>query len=56
MRRHEINRVRRRFFSSHDQIAFVFAIGIVGYDDHASLSDVAHDIVNRIELKCLRCL
>ena len=53
VRRHEIDRFRRHFFRCHDQIAFVLAIGIVGHDHHAPFGDVAHHIVNRIELKCL---
>ena len=56
MRRHEIDRIWGHFLSGHDQITFVFAIGIVGYDDQAALRDVAYHIVHRIELKCLRCL
>ena len=56
VRGHEIDRLRRDFFRRHDQIAFVLAIGIVGHDHHAPFGDIAHHIVNRIELKCLRRL
>ena len=53
MRRHEIDGFRRHLFSRHHQIALVLAIGIIGHDDHASFGDVAHHIVNGVELKCL---
>ncbi len=44
---------RRRLFRGHDQVAFVLAVGIVRHNDDAALGDVAHDIVNSVELKCL---
>ena len=51
--RHEINRFRRHFLGTHDEIAFVLAIGIVGDNDHAPFRNVAQNIVNRVELKCV---
>ena len=48
---HEVDRLRRRLFRGHDEIAFVFAIGVVGHDDNAAGSDIAQDIVDGIELK-----
>ena len=53
---HEINRLWRRFLRRHDQIAFVFAVGIVGHDHNFPRSDVFEDIVNRVELKRFRRL
>src|SRR5262249_46683704 len=53
MRSHEINCFRGYFLSCHDQVAFVFAVGIVRHDDNATLGDVAYHIVNCIELKRL---
>lgn len=50
---HEIYRLRRHFFGSHHQVAFVLAVGIVGHNDNAALGNVAYDIVNGIELKSL---
>ncbi len=41
VRRHEIDCLRRHFFRRHDQVAFVFAIGIVGHDHHVPFGDVA---------------
>ena len=41
VRGHEINGLRRHLFRRHHQIAFILAIGIIGYDDHAPLCDVA---------------
>ena len=54
--RHEIDRLRRRLLRGHDQIAFIFAIGIVGHDHDFSARDVVQDVVNRVELKGFRCL
>jgi len=56
MRGHEVDRFRRHFFCRHHQIAFVLAVGVVGHDHNAAFGDIAHHIVNRIELKCLLCL
>jgi hypothetical protein len=56
MRRHEIYGFRRDLFGRHDEIAFVFAIGIVCHDHHVPFGDVAQHIVNRVELKCSRSL
>ena len=53
VRRHEIDRFRRHFLRRHHQVALVLAIGVVGHDHNAPLGDVAHHIVNRVELKCL---
>ena len=53
MRRHEIHRLRRHLLRRHHQIALVLAVRIIGHDHDASLGDVAHHIVNRVELKCL---
>ena len=50
---HEIDRIGRRFFRRHNEIAFVFAVGIVSYDYNTAPRDIADDVVNRIELQCL---
>ena len=52
MSRHEIYRFRRHLLRCDYQVAFVLAIGVVGNDHNPPLGDVAHHIVNRIELKC----
>ena len=54
--RHEIDRFRRRLLRGHDEIALIFAVGVVGHDDHFSCRDVVQDVVNRVELKGFRCL
>ena len=56
MHGHEIDRLRRRLFRGHDEIAFVFAVGVVGHDDDLPGGDVVQDIVNRVELKGFRRL
>src|SRR4029453_365042 len=50
---HEIDHVRRRFFRRHNEIAFVFGVGIISYDYNTAPRDIADDVVNRIELQCL---
>ena len=50
---HEVNRFGGNFFGGHHQVAFVLAVGIVGNNDNAALGDVAYDILNSVELKCL---
>ena len=42
MKNHLVDRLRRRFFRSHDKIALVFAILIIGHDNHLARGDVAN--------------
>ena len=53
VRCHEIDCLGRHLFRRDDEVALIFAVGVVGHDDDASARDIAHHIVNRIELKCL---
>ena len=53
VRSHEIDRFRCHFLCRHYEIAFVLTIRVVGHDHHAPFRDVAHHVINRIELKCL---
>jgi hypothetical protein len=48
--RHEVHRLRCDVFSGHDQIAFVFAIGIVDQDDHFAALDVGDYTLNGVKL------
>ena len=48
---HEIDRLRRRLFRRHDQVAFVFAVGVVGHDHHFAGGDVVQHLINCVELK-----
>ena len=51
MHRHEVHILRRGLLRRHHEIAFVFAVGVVGHDDELSLGDVAHHVIDRVELK-----
>ena len=53
---HEIDRLWRRLLRGHDQIALVFAVGVVGHNDDFARRDVAQHVVNRVELKGFRRL
>ena len=53
MRGHEVDRFRRHFLGRHHQVAFILAVGVVGHDHNATLCDIAHHIIDRVELKCL---
>src|SRR6266404_4174939 len=52
---HEVDRFGRHFLRRDDEIALVLAIRIVSHDHNASLGDVAHYIVNGVELKRFPC-
>ena len=47
---HEIDGGRGDFRCRHDEIAFIFTIGVVGDDDHASLSDVGDGVRDGIKV------
>ena len=51
--RHEVDCFRGRLFRRHDEVAFVLAIRVVGYDDQLSLGDIADHVFDCVELKCL---
>jgi hypothetical protein len=53
MGRHEVDRFGGDFFGGHYQVPFVLAVSIVRHNDNAALGDVAYNIVNSVELKCL---
>ena len=38
---HEVDRLGRRLLGGHDQVALVFAIGVIDDDDHFAARDVA---------------
>ncbi len=46
---HEIDGGWSHFGSGHDQVPFIFAVGIVGHDDHSAALDVCDDLWNRVE-------
>lgn len=46
---HEIDGGWGDFGSGHDQVPFIFAVGIVGHDDHSAAFDVCDDLWNRVE-------
>ena len=46
---HEVYRLGRDFRSGHDQIALVFALGVVGHDDHAAGLDIFDHRLDGIE-------
>ena len=52
---HEVDRLGSDLFGRHYQIAFVLAVGVVCHNDHAALGDVAHHIIDGVELKRLLC-
>ena len=51
MCRHEVHIFRRGLLRRHYEVAFVFAVRVVGHDNELSLGDVAHHVVDRVELK-----
>ncbi len=53
---HEIDCRRRRFLRGHDEVALVFAVGVVGHDHDFPRRDIAQHVVNRVELKGFRRL
>ena len=52
--RHEIDRIGRHLLRRHDQIAFIFAVGVVGDDDHPPLTNVFQAFLDGIEGGALR--
>jgi len=40
---HEINGGGRRRFTSHDEVALVFAVFVIHHDGHAALSQIVND-------------
>jgi hypothetical protein len=46
---HEIDRLRRRVFGGHDQIAFVFPVGIVHHNHHLAFAQVFNDPLDGIK-------
>ena len=53
---HEIDCLGRCLLRRHDQVAFVFPIGIVSHDHDFACRDVTQHVVNRVELKGFRRL
>ena len=51
MRRHEVDRLRRRELRGDRQVALVLAAGIVDHDDHPALADLRDGLLDR----CERC-
>ena len=53
MHGHKVDRLRRRLFRRHHQIAFVFAISVVGHDHDFACRDISNNIVDRVEFQKL---
>ena len=49
---HKIDRLGRGLFGGHDQVALVFAIGIIDHDDHLAARDVAQNRLDGVKLAC----
>ncbi len=49
MHRHEVDRFRRDGFGGHGEVAFVLAIFVVDYDQHAAGAEVFEGLRNRRE-------
>ena len=49
--RHEIHGLGGDFLRGHDEIALVFSVRIVGYDDELSGTDVIEHVFDRVELR-----
>ena len=54
MHRHEIDGLRRRLLRRHDKVAFIFAVRVVGHDHDLAGRDIAHDLVDCVELQGYR--
>ncbi len=46
---HEVDVLRGDTFGGHDEVAFVFAAGIIDHHHHAALAQVGEDRFNRVE-------
>ena len=47
---HEIDGLRGDLLGSHDEIAFVFAVGVIDDDDHAAGTDIGDDVLDGVEI------
>ena len=46
---HEIDGGGRDAFGGHDEVAFVFAVGIIHHDDHPAFAEIGDDGFNGVE-------